>query len=235
MPAGGGPSLPGGGSCLRRSRSASGNARSSPALAHSGPDGPGTRFRNDAWVVLSGIGRPRAARKAPRRPGSDAVEQGAPRSAGRREPRIMEDQWVAGKPGGWTALVDATPGGRGSGGAIGVGGEAFAAAALGGRAWIGEHELVVQALAHEVDGGAVDHRLAGGVDVDAHAVLLADAVAGARIARQFHLVAPARAAGLPDPETQPERIGIGGEELADAVECGGSELDGHGVILARGG
>src|SRR5690606_11610890 len=31
--------------------------RSSPAPAHSGPDGPGTRFRNDAWVVLSGIGR----------------------------------------------------------------------------------------------------------------------------------------------------------------------------------
>src|SRR5690606_25182613 len=190
MPAGGGPSLPGGGSCLRRSRSASGNARSSPALAHSGPDGPGTRFRNDAWVVLSGIGRPAAARKAPRRPGSAAVEQGAPRSAGRREPRIMADQWVAGQPGGW--LVPARAPLRHSGGAVGVGGEAVAAAALGGRAGIGEHELVVQALAHEVDGGAVDHRLAGGVDVDAHAVLLADAVAGARIARQFHLVAPAR-------------------------------------------
>src|SRR5690606_28915028 len=123
----------------------------------------------------------------------------------------------------------------GSGGAVGVGGEALAAAALGRRARIGEDELVVQALAHEVDGGAVDHRLAAGVDVDAHAVLLADAVALARLLRKLDLVSPARAAGLPDAETQPECIRTGGEELADAFEGGGGELDGHDRILARGG
>src|SRR5690606_31093901 len=110
-----------------------------------------------------------------------------------------------------------TPGGR-SGRLVGVGGEALAAAAFGRRTGVVEHELVVQALAHEIDRGAVDHRLAGGVDIDPHAVLFADGIAFAFVAGQFDLVAPARAPGALHAETQPEGLGGAGEELADAVE-----------------
>src|SRR5690606_38715544 len=56
-------------------------------------------------------------------------------------------------------------------GAIGVGGEALAAAAFCGDVGVGEHELLVEPVLEEIDPGAVDQRQAVGVDVDAHAVL----------------------------------------------------------------
>src|SRR5690606_27301032 len=76
--------------------------------------------------------------------GSTGCGQGARQPANRR---------VTGR-GGRAACP---PGGRrapASGRLVGVGGEAFAAAAGGGRIGVVEHELVVQAPADEIDGGA---------------------------------------------------------------------------------
>src|SRR3546814_2216080 len=78
-------------------------------------------------------------------------------------------------------------------GAIGVGREAFAAAAFGRDVGVLEHELLVQALLEEVDAGAVDQRQAVGIDEDAHAVLLEHGVAVTLLAGQVGQVAPARA------------------------------------------
>src|SRR5690606_22863661 len=83
-------------------------ARSSPAPARSGPDGPGTRFRNDAWVVLSGIRAPSRAPDSSRRPEWTRWSK-VPAAAGRREPRIMEDQWLAGKLAAGGARILARP------------------------------------------------------------------------------------------------------------------------------
>ena len=67
-----------------------------------------------------------------------------------------------------------------------------------------------------------------GVHVDPDPVLLEYGIAVGLPTGQFGQVAPARAAGALDPETQPERFRRSGQVAADAGECGGGEDDGHG-------
>src|SRR3546814_16250346 len=55
-------------------------------------------------------------------------------------------------------------------GAIGVGREAFAAAAFGRDVGVPEHALLVQSLLEEVDAGAVQQSQAGGIDEEAMSV-----------------------------------------------------------------
>src|SRR5690606_6067389 len=83
------------------------------------------------------------------------------------------------------------------------GGEALAAAALGLGVGIAEHEALAQALAGEIDLGAVHQRQAGGVDVDARPVLLEHRVALALLARQVGDVAPS---GTPGADRKSTRL-----------------------------
>src|SRR5690606_21095462 len=109
----------------------------------------------------------------------------------------------------------------------GVGGEALAAAAGGRGVGVVEHEFVVQAPAHEVDRGAVHHRQAVRVDMDADPVLHGDRIPFAGLAGDVHHVAPAGTTGAFDAEAQAQGVGHGGEEPADPLQGGGSGLDGH--------
>src|SRR5690606_38568836 len=73
--------------------------------------------------------------------------------------------------------------------------EAFAATALAGRVRIAEHERGIQALATEVDLGAVDERQRLAIDDEAQAVLVEHGVVGVDRLREVDRVAEARAAG----------------------------------------
>src|SRR6476659_2608814 len=86
---------------------------------------------------------------------------------------------------GWAGVTPVA-----SGRAVGVGGEALAAAALGGHVRIAEHELFVEPAFQEIDLGAVHQRQAVRVDQDAHAVLLEHAIVGALFAGEVDGVAP---------------------------------------------
>src|SRR5690606_4827594 len=128
--------------------------------------------------------------------------KGSPRP-GRSEPYIMAD-------------CEPARNRRASARAVGVGGEALTAAALGGRVGVGEGELLVQPLAGEIDPGTGHQRRALPVDVHPHAVLLNHEVAVALVAGQVHHVTPARAAGLLDAEAHAQGVGVAGEESLDA-------------------
>src|SRR5690606_11932189 len=131
-----------------------------------------------------------AARIAPRRSGADAVGQGLPAYGsralsqpdgggatcglarevpatlwGRLQPRAFARPGKRGRPREDSRLkpLPRDTGGRGLRGAIGVRGEALAAAAFGRDVGVLEHELFVQALLQEIDAGAVDQRQAVGV------------------------------------------------------------------------
>src|ERR1700754_4579441 len=83
--------------------------------------------------------------------------------------------------------------------------EAFAAAACAGRVRILEHERRIEALALEIDLGAVDEGQPLAVDDHAHALKIEHDVGIARRFRDVDRVAVARAARALDTETHADR------------------------------
>ncbi|KAG1257377.1 hypothetical protein G6F57_014273 [Rhizopus arrhizus] len=114
-------------------------------------------------------------------------------------------------------------------GLVGVGGEALAAATLGGGVRVAEREGLAQAVLAEVDHRAVHQRQTLGIDVDLHAVLVEHGIAFALVAGQVGDVAPAGTAGLGHAETQTQRAGGLGDEALHALEGNGGQADGHGA------
>src|SRR5690606_14114381 len=168
---------------------------------------------------------------APRRPGTEAVGQG-PRDlqagAGSRKLCRPGDLDANGGSGpGQRALAGPAAPGQPAAGSGRLGGEALAAAALGLGVRVAEHEALAQALAGEVDLGAIHQRQAGGVDVDPHPGMLEHGIALALVAGQVGHVAPAGAAGALDAEAQAQGLRVALQEALDALQGGGGEGDGH--------
>src|SRR5690606_10450066 len=107
-------------------------------------------------------------------------------------------------------------------------GETLAAPAFGAGVGVAEYEPLAQALAGEVDFGAVHQRQAGGIDEDADAVLLDHRVAVAPVAGQVGHVAPAGTAGALHAKTQAQRLRVALQEALHALQGDGGEGDGHG-------
>src|SRR5690606_1764910 len=109
------------------------------------------------------------------------------------------------------------PGGAGRRGSARAGGETLAAPAFGAGVGVAEYEPLAQALAGEVDFGAVHQRQAGGIDEDADAVLLEHRVAVAPVAGQVGHVAPAGTAGALHARSQAPGLRVALQEALHAL------------------
>ena len=103
----------------------------------------------------------------------------------------------------------------------------FAAAALVLHVGVVELEALVQALAREVELGAVEVRQALRVDHDLHAVALELVVLGLHRVGELELVGHARAAGGAHAEAQRHALAALGEVALDVVGGVFGERDGH--------
>src|SRR5918994_2414705 len=105
--------------------------------------------------------------------------------------------------------------------------EAFAAAALAAHVGVPESEGFVEAMAHEIDLGAVDQAKALGVDQDLHALAVEHPVAALDRVSVVDDVGETGAAGLAYCDAQADSAAPFGEEVPDPVGRGGRERDGH--------
>src|SRR5689334_17286325 len=111
--------------------------------------------------------------------------------------------------------------------------EGFAAAA--GVAYVGVVELepLVQALAREVELGALEVRQALRIDDDAHAVALELRVLGPHVVGVLDLVREAGASGRTHADAQPDALPAPREVRRDVARRILGERDGHGVNPPR--